>query len=157
MIGLPEEIIHWLFSQDKETLYVVEEYKEKRGLRANSYCWTLIGKIALEMNISKEDVYREFIKDRGVYRVITMGSEAVDTFIKVWSDRGLGWLCDTSDAGIEGLTDVIAYYGTSCYNKKQMARFIDYVIEEAQSLGIETLTPDEIEKLKNAYDVSDRK
>lgn len=157
MVGTPEELVRWLFNQDKDKLYVVEEYKEKRGLRANSYCWTLIGKIATEMNISKEEVYREFIKEHGVYRVITMNTSAVNTFIKVWSERGLGWICDTSETDIEELTDVIAYYGTSCYNKKQMAYFIDYVVEEAKALGIETLTPDEIEKLKSAYEVSNRK
>ena len=62
MTGTPEELVHWLFNQDKDKLYVVEEYKEKRGLRANSYWWTLIGKIAIEMNISKEEVYREYLE-----------------------------------------------------------------------------------------------
>ena len=151
MIGTSEEIVRWLFNQDREKKFEIKEYKEKRGLRANSYCWTLIGEIANTIGSTKEDVYREYIKDKGIYRIITMSTTAVPTFIKVWEERGLGWVCETSETNIDGLTDVVAYYGTSTYNTRQMACFIDYVVQEAKELGIETLTPDEILKMKTAW------
>ena len=152
MTGNREEVIKWLLSQDDETLFTIEEYVEKRGLKANAYCWTLISKIADKLGITKIEVYREYIKEKGIYRVITMNSDAVSTFTRVWSERGLGWLCDTSETNIPGLVDVVAYYGTSSYNKKQMASFIDYVVEEAKGLGIETKTPDEIQWLKDTWE-----
>lgn len=152
MTGNRQEIIQWLLSQDDNTLFKIEEYVEKRGLRANAYCWTLISQIANKLGNTKIEVYREYIKDKGIYRVITMSKDAVGTFTKVWSDRGLGWLCDTSETNIEGLVDVVAYYGTSSYNKKQMASFIDYVVAEAKQLGIETRTPDEIQWLKDTWE-----
>ena len=80
-----------------------------------------------------------------------MNKEATDTFIRVWQDKGLGWICVTSESKDEGMVDVVAYYGTSSYNTKQMANFIDYVVEEAKNLDIETLPPDEIERLKNLW------
>ena len=38
-----------------------------------------------------------------------------------------------------------------------MANFIDYIVEEAKELGIQTLTPNEIEQLKNNWIVSNSK
>ncbi len=122
---------------------------KKRSLNANAYCWTLIGRIAERLRTTKTAVYREYIKDCGVYRVITLSDNAVGTFKYVWENQGLGWLCETSKSQTKGFTDVVAYYGTSSYNVSQMARFIDYVVGEAKSLGIETLTAREIEALKN--------
>ena len=132
MIGTPLEIIQWLYNQDKNKLFEIDVYKTKRSLRANAYVWELIGKIANVIGSTKEDVYREYIKDKGIYRIITLNDEAVPTFIKVWSNNGLGWICDTSKTNEEGLIDVVAYYGTSSYNTKQMSYFIDYVVEEAK-------------------------
>ncbi len=153
MIGNPIECIQYLYNQDKEKLYEVKEHKVKRSLNANSYCWVLIGKIAEVIGNTKEEVYREYIKNKGIYQVITLNSKAVPTFIKLWTEKGLGWLCETSETNIQGLTDVVAYYGTSSYNTKQMANFIDYVVEEAKSLDIETLPPSELKSLKESWGV----
>lgn len=152
MIGNSQQIIQWLFNQDREQVFEIKEHKEKRSLNANAYCWVLIGKIAEVVGNTKEDVYREYIKNKGIYQVITMNSKAVKTFEKIWSEKGLGWLCETSETKIEGLTDVVAYYGTSSYNKKQMAHFIDYIVQEAKELDIETLPPSEIQRLKDLWE-----
>ena len=151
MIGKPEELVRWLFNQDKEKVFEIKEHKVKRSLNANAYCWVLMNKIADAIKITKEEVYREYIKNKGIFRLITMNKEATDTFIRVWQEKGLGWICDTSESKYEGMIDVVAYYGTSSYNTKQMANFIDYVVDEAKNLGIETLPPDEIERLKSLW------
>lgn len=151
MIGKPIELIQWLYNQDKEQLYKIEEHKVKRSLNANAYCWTLIGKIAEAVGNTKEEVYREYIKNKGIYQVVTVNKKAVNTFIKLWQDKGLGWICEMSENNIEGLVDVVAYYGTSSYNTKQMANFIDYVVQEAKALGIQTATPEEIKRMKNLW------
>ena len=151
MIGKPIELIQWLYNQDKEKQFEIVEHKVKRSLNANSYCWVLIGKIAEAVGNTKEEVYREFIKNNGIYQVVTLNNKAVATFIKLWSDKGLGWLCETSETNIQGLTDVVAYYGTSSYSTKQMANFIDYVVQEAKELNIETLPPSELKSLKESW------
>lgn len=151
MIGTSQEIVQWLFNQDKDKKFEIKEHKTKRSLNANAYAWTLIGKIANVIGNTKEEVYKEYIKNKGIYRIITIDEKAAPTFIKVWEDRGLGWLCERSETKIAGLVDVIAYYGTSSYNTKQMANFIDYIVQEAKELGVETLTPDEIERLKTSW------
>ena len=147
MIGTPEELSKYLWSLDKSKKFEIKEHKEKRSLSCNAYCWLLLGEIANEIGRTKEEIYRDYIKNKGIYRIITMNNEAVPTFIKVWSERGLGWVCETSETNKEELTDVIAYYGTSSYNTKQMSNFIDYVVQEAKQLGIKTKEDYEIEKL----------
>lgn len=52
---------------------------------------------------------------------------------------------------LKGWTEVYLYIGSSKYNTKEMARLIDYVVEECKPLGIDTMTPDEIERLKAAW------
>lgn len=148
----PIEIISWLYAQDKDKKFDIKEHKNKRSLNANSYCWLLLGKIADAIGSTKEEVYKDYIKSKGVYRIITMSSEAVSTFEKVWNDRGLGWICEKSENKIAGLTDVIAYYGTSSYNTKQMASFIDYVVQECQQLGIEIKSELEIKSLLESWE-----
>lgn len=132
----------------------LKEHKEKRSLNANAYVWVLIGKIAEVVGNTKEEVYREYIKHKGIYRIVTIDKKAAPTFIKIWNEKGLGWICETSENNIEGLIDIVAYYGTSSYNAKQMAGFIDYIVQEAKELNIETLTPSELQLLKDEWNVS---
>ena len=40
------------------------------------------------------------------------------------------------------------YKGSSIYDREEMRYLIDYIVDEAHYLGIETMTPDEIERLK---------
>lgn len=129
----------------------LKKTSKKRSLDANAYCWVLIGKIAHVIKSTKEEVYKQFINTYGIYRVITLDNKAVDTFIKVWCERGLGWMCEASASRYEGFSDVVAYYGTSSYNSRQMAVFVDYVVDEARNLGIEVLPAHELESLKQAW------
>lgn len=147
MIGNREEILRWLHNQSKYKLFEIKEHKEKRGLSANAYCWTLIGKIAEAIESTKEEVYRDYIRNKGIYQVITLNSKAVDTFKEIWQQKGLGWICETSETKKEGFTDVVAYYGSSSYNTKQMSNFIAYVVEEAKELDIETLPQEELDSM----------
>lgn len=41
--------------------------------------------------------------------------------------------------------------GSSDYDTAEMASFIDGIVSEAKELGIETLTPDELERMKQAW------
>lgn len=41
--------------------------------------------------------------------------------------------------------------GSSEYDTAEMAHFIDSIVEEAKELGIETSTPDELERMKQEW------
>lgn len=151
MVGSSEEIIRWLFNQDREKKFEIKEHKKKRSLDANAYCWVLLQKIADKLNSSKEEIYRRIIKEKGTFEIIPIKNEAINTFINAWQEHGIGWICETTKSKLDGYTNVIAYYGSSTYDTKQMAYFIDYIVEEAKELEIETMTPNELESLKNSW------
>lgn len=44
--GSPQELIAYLYNADREKLYTVAEYKERRGLKANRYFHRLVGLLA---------------------------------------------------------------------------------------------------------------
>lgn len=127
----------------------IAKWREKRSLDSNAYAWVLMDKIAEKTNTTKENVYREIIKRVGVFEILPLKNVAVEKFIKNWQSKGLGWVCDNlgSSPKLEGFTKIVAYYGTSTYDTKEMSRFIDEVVSEAQELGIQTLDEKDLESL----------
>lgn len=147
MVGTIEQVIQFLFKQDKTKKYEVKEYKQKRSLDSNAYCWVLLGKLQDKLKISKEDIYKALIKEIGSYEVIPVKNDAVTRFRQAWSKNGLGWITETTKSKLEGFTNVIAYYGSSSYNTEEMTRLIELIIQECRQLDIETKTKAEIDSL----------
>lgn len=154
MIGNSQEISQWLWQQPREELFEIKPYKKpkksKRSLNANAYCWVLLQKLADKLNTTKEELYKHYIKSKGIFRTIEIQTSAVSTFIYLWEKNGLGWICEVLNEGKE-ITTLIAYYGTSSYNTSQMAHYIDFVVEECRTQGIEVLTEQEIQSLKENW------
>ena len=131
----------------------VKEYRQKRSLSQNAYMWVLLDEIAKAVNRSKEDVYRELVKDYGVFEIIPLKDEAVKRFNHNWAKNGLGWFTDIlGKSKLKGYTNIIVYYGSSTYDTKEMTRLLDAVINECQELEIPTMTLSEIMLLKNDND-----
>lgn len=131
----------------------IKKHYEKRSLDANRYAWKLIGKLAIKQEMSKDEVYQHFVRQYGVYDPVAVQNKAFDRLTRIWGSKGLGWLWDdlgpcrnTPDA-----RSVMLYYGSSAYNTKEMARLIDGIIYDCKGQGIETLPPDEIERLKEMW------
>ena len=152
MIGTIEQIIQYLFKQDKTKKYEVKEYKEKRSLDANAFTWCLLEKLQDKLHIPKEEIYRDLIKNIGSYEVVPIKNEAVDRFRQAWSKNGLGWITETTKSKLKGYTNVLAYYGTSIYNKSEMSRFIDLLVQECEQLDIEVKSQAEINSLLESWD-----
>lgn len=135
---------------DIELSVQVKEYRKKRSLSQNAYMWVLLDEIAKAVNRSKEDVYRELVKDYGVFEIIPLKDEAVKRFNHNWAKNGLGWFTDVlGKSKLKGYTNLIVYYGSSTYDTKEMTRLLDAVINECQELGIQTMTLSEIMLLQN--------
>ena len=121
---------------DKTYICEVKNNRRKRTLDQNAYFWVLCDRIAERLHESKERVYQGYIRDYGESAVLCMLTEAVDRYIEIWRKKGLGWFCDTLPSRIANYTNVVAYYGSSVYDTKQMSRLIDAVIEDCKSLNI---------------------
>lgn len=138
----------WDKYKDTEVDVEIKKYRQRRSLDANGYCWTLIDKIAAKMHIDKAEVYREAIRAiGGNSTIVCVLDVAVDALRRGWEDKGLGWQTETMPSKHEGCTNVILYFGSSTYDTKQMSLLIDHVVQDAKALGIETLTPAELEAM----------
>ena len=134
----------------------VSKHREKRSLDANAYAWVLIDKIAQRKQIGKTEVYRNAIREiGGVSDTVCVRNKAVNRLREQWSKKGLGFQTDTIESKIPGCTNVILYYGSSTYDSGQMAALIDSLVQDAQSIGIDTRSPQEIETLLNEYECVD--
>jgi hypothetical protein len=121
--------------------YEIKKTRKKRSLDANAYCWKLADEIAEAVNISKEDVYRRNIREVGVYTPLPIKAEAVADFQRIWSARGVGWFVDVvDDSKLDGYKLVFAYHGSSEYDTAQMSRLIESLIQDAQAVGVDTLS-----------------
>jgi len=133
---------------DKEVSVEIKQARKHRSLDANAYCWVLIDKIAEKTGLRKSDVYRHSIKEiGGVSDTICVMDKAVDRLREGWEKNGLGWQTDTTKSQLPGCTNVILYYGSSVYDSKQMASLIDSLIQDAEALGIPTISDKEAEQM----------
>ena len=130
----------------------LKKYRKKRSNDANAYAWVLLGELQNALNIPKEEIYRDIIKNIGSYEVLPIKNEVVEKFRQAWSKNGLGWVTETTKSKLEGFTNVIAYYGSSTYNTKEMARLINLIIDECKQLKIETKPQEEIDSLLKEWD-----
>ena len=48
--------------------------------------------------------------------------------------------------------NVVLYYGSSTFDTQQMSRLIDGLVQDCRALGLETLPPDKLALLKEAWD-----
>lgn len=131
--------------------YDIAKATKKRSLNANAYAWDLIGKIAAAMAIDRYTIYQDAVKAVGPYTQIVLNNEAVDEFARFWGRKGLGWVVTKLDER-NGKALINAYQGSSEYDVTQMSQFIDYLSEDARSLGIETLDEQRLNSLLEAWD-----
>jgi hypothetical protein len=130
----------------------ISKAKKKRSLDSNSYLWTLCQKIAEVIQSTKELVYQKFIRDVGQFEIVPIKNEAVERWIEVWNSKGLGWFAEVmEDSKLPGYKKVISYYGSSCYDSREMSVLLDEVVSTCKELNIETLPPNEIKSLKESW------
>ena len=147
----------WQLSEmalDPEEIYILKGgvQGKKYSLNALNYCWRLMDDIAKHPAIksTKQEVYLDLLRRVGVFFYAPLLPENVDTAREVYRiviDRG-----ETVLTNQKGKTFTFhtcqCYKGIHAYDSKEMARFIDEIVEEAKALGIETATPDELEEMK---------
>ena len=122
----------------------VKKWREKRTLTANAYFWVLCQRIAERIRSTKEAVYLLMLRDAGQFVDLEVAKEATQMLQRVYRyTEVLG-----ED---EGRAVVRCYMGSSGYDTEEMSRLIDHTVDEAQALGIETMTPDELEHMKQTW------
>ena len=138
---------------NKEAILKVDEYHPKRSLDANAYLWVLCGKIAELVGSTKEEVYQKCVNEAGQYEIVPIKREDIKKYKRMWESQGIGYMTEVLGEckRTKGYMNVIRYYGSSTYDSKQMATLIDNVVQEGEGLGIETIPPDELKSLCEAW------
>ena len=136
----------------KDLCIKVGKKRNQRSLDANAYCFVLIDKLAAKLGLTKEEVYRQAIREiGGVSEVVCVQNIALDTFCRMWSCNGLGWQTETFPSKVPDCTNVIVYYGSSEYDTAQMSRLIDRIVDDCKEQGIETMPQAELDSLLNQW------
>lgn len=126
---------------------VAKKHKKKRSLDANAYCWALMTKIANHNDIrsSKEEVYEDMLQKYGYL------DQDDDGYIVITIKKGINvkrlgghWKFYKSNGKFDSY---LAIKGSSEYTTSEMATFIDGIIYECKQLGIETLPPDQLQRM----------
>lgn len=123
----------------------IKRHREKRSLNANNYSWQLQTEIAKATNRSLTDIHNQMVLDYGVVEVYSILKPAFES-----AKRMFDYFEVLGEGTVNGkeFIHVKAGIGTHNYDSKEMARFIDGVVQEAKNLGIETMTPNELARLK---------
>ena len=139
-----EKILPLIFRLNKDTLYDVKivKHREKRSNNANSYLWELCTQIGNIMNLSKNEVYLQMLKDYGQSMLIPVKKgNKPNGFIKYYEFE-----CSSQLNGKEADWYKI-YKGSSKYDTYEMNILLNGVVQEAKNLGIKTKEDLEIERL----------
>lgn len=155
MVGTIEQIIQYLFKQDKTKKYEVKEVKKKRSTNANNYFWRLLQELCEVQNLDTIEEYKKRVKELGIFRRFRIEPKDVKTFEIMWQDKGIAWFCEIADTEYIGNVEfkiIHAYYGSSSFNSKQMSRLIDNLVQDCQAVGIETKSKAEIDSLLKEWD-----
>lgn len=138
--------------EDKEYTLTVKEHKKKKSLNANSYAWTLLDKLAEKLHIGKTEIYRTYIKDvGGNSEIICIQDKALEHFREIWEQGHIGRFTETMPSKIDGCTNVIVYYGSSDFDTASMSRFIELIVQDCKENDIETLTPEELDRMNKEW------
>lgn len=127
----------------------VKKFREKRSLDANAYAWVLLQKLAEASKSDKWTMYLQCLQrySRAFTHVIVK-ENAVEKMKELYRT-----CIDLGEVTVNGQTghQLQVYYGSSTFDSKEMSVFIDGIVSECKELGIQTMTPAEIERIKAAW------
>lgn len=127
--------------KDVEKLDITaEKHRSKRSLDANAYFWVLCDKMAKRLGSDKWTIYLLQLSKYGVFADLRATAQALEVlkdkfrYTEILSAKGESYI-------------VRCYFGSSTYNTKEMSDLIHGTVSDAGSLGIDTITPEEMEKM----------
>lgn len=139
----------------------IRKYRKKRSLDANNYYWQLVEKIAEAVGNAKPVVHNIMLRRYGTLKRID--GETLMIFLPDTEEAAKTALLDEfyhfKPTGLTKITDdhrtfrgYLVLKGSHEMDSKEMSALIDGAVMEAKDLDIETVTPDELERMKRAYE-----
>lgn len=128
--------------------------RNKRSLNANAYFHVLVGKIADKMRISKPMAKNILLGNYGQREIMEDGPLIISIIstVDMLEREDIHCKCiGTGEIHGKKFNHWAIIKPSHEYNTQEMAALIDGTVEEAKDLGIETLTPAELERMKAAW------
>ena len=144
--------------KDKRLQIKIAEYKQKRSLNANAYFHSLCDKLRMRMHppLSMAQMKNHLIADYGQVMYLENGvpliykTNAPPEYVYNLEEPHL-LLVKTEIEREKEVYFYRMYRGSHTYNTAEMAKLIDGTVEECKAQGIETLTPDALERMISAW------
>lgn len=157
MTGNTQQVLMWLFDMDKEAVWDIEPHKEKRRLTQNAYYWVLLEKIAIKTRVPKVKLHNinlrhlgliERVGDKPVY-ILLEDTEEVEEQTLLTTTYHLSPRSKTKQ-GNDGKTYrwYVMLRGSSSFTVSEMQALVELAVQDATAQGIEVLTPNELEHMR---------
>lgn len=139
---------------------VLKKRRNKRSIDANSYYWQLLTKLAETMHVSKPFMHNQLLRRYGQAelfdgRCVYITIPDTESSQKQADEDEYTHLKPTSQ--IREGNDGIIYRtykllrGSHSYDTREMSVLIDGLVSECKDVGIETMTPDELNRMKEEW------
>lgn len=131
------------------------KHRKKRSLDANAYYWVILTKLAEKLNISKTELHNRLLQDYGQIEKDDSGQSII---FSIKSEIDISRRYDiyakpigTGTVNGKEFTHYVLLKGSHTYDSREMSVLINGLIYEAKLQGIETLPPDELERMLKAW------
>ncbi len=157
IVGKATELILKLMDAPRDQLFELRAYKQKRTLTQNSYYWALVGEVAKKNKIRANEIHNTNLRDLGL--VLRINDKLVPVYIPDTDDAEKTAL-NASEYHIKPTSEVkvgkdgvtyrcyVLLRGSSTFNTEEMGALLDLMIQQAESVGVEVMSPNEIARMR---------
>lgn len=150
----------------RDLTITAKQFRKKRSLDANAYYWQLLTKLADKLCISKPHMHNILLRRYGQPEIID-GKRIY--LVLPDSDKGCRKAEEAETYHIRPTAQVktggdglmyrtyIMLRGSSTYDTREMSVLIEGLVSECKDQGIETLPPEELQRMMQVYDQNWRK
>ena len=138
--------------KDKTLDLELKTHREKRSLDANAYYYKLLSLMAEKLHTSLNELHNETLSRYGYpeyldnhLATVTLREDVDVNKLEGIHLKSTGAIT-TNSKGVN-FVNYILMRGSHTFNTLEMSHLIDGVISEAQELGIDTITPDEKDRM----------
>lgn len=143
--GTPKKLNSILYDLDANKVYELKEYKEQRNKKQNSKYWKLVGELSLVTKIGIEEIHSDMLKNYSQrYEILVPSDKEI---------RGIDYFEKKSTISKNGKEYTVYHVFTPSHelNESEFAILMKGLIEECKQVGIDTRSPEEIQREEMLY------
>lgn len=143
--------------EKKELKLTAKPYRQRRSLNANAYMWVLTDKIAEKTNETVDEAHKRHILTYSHTETIDDMPVTVTVRRDVDMDKVEGYWRHYYDSSDGKWRSYRMIKRSSHFDTKEMSNFLERIVEEAKELGIDTATPEELERMLKLYEQNQKR